>query len=399
MKLNKLIVAVFALILIFPTFTTYADEQSTNFVKYENNLYYIGYDIPADSYILIQKDKSKPSFVGVYTNNSGPKASFKKKNKLSYGTEDDYIYPHFFERYKEFVTPDNTVTDNEGILLDSLYFVNNTCIDISYYGKYPYSYSRNDFLCLENCYAVSLNDIDKLNLNPEDNGFFPLLSNIKEMGKYNISPSGNATSGSLLCYHYDTTTKELTSLASNHNSSSNRKTKTETVSITIPEKTNIILKSCVNIYDRDNNLLYETKGDKISYSYDFKEKYNFSDVSPMLKVNIKVRFEDNYLDKENRDLFQSKPTLIKTEADKEYLKYTREILGIYNKRHFSHSGYTQGLMNKYFYNASSFKDLDFLLKHLLISNQFSIILKIDDAFYKNEAPNLYQLIYDQKNIV
>lgn len=79
MKLNKLIVAVFAFILVFPTFTTYADEQLTNFVKYENDLYYIGYDIPADSYILIQKDKSKPSFVGVYTNNSGPKASFKKK--------------------------------------------------------------------------------------------------------------------------------------------------------------------------------------------------------------------------------------------------------------------------------------------------------------------------------
>ena len=418
MKLNKLIATVIVLILAFPALTAFADEQSTNFVKYENDLYYIGYDIPADSYILIQKNKSKPSFVGVYTNNLGPKASLKKKTKLLYGTEDDYVYPHYFETLEGFKAQDTTIADNEGILLNSLYFENNTCIDISYYGRFPNSYSRNDILCLENCYAVSLNDIGKLNLNPEDNGFFPLFSSIKEKKQYTVSLSDDAIEGYLQCYRYNTKTKELTYTGGqrvfDHLSFNiDHKTRTESDMITIPDKTNIILKSGVDIYDLKNNLLYKSKDNNISYSYNFKEKYSFSDVSPLLKANIEPRLDDEYSDKENKNLFRSESSLIKSEADKEYMKYVREILVMYNKSQFMKVALKDKdtnkspkiyyldinlnngkLMEKYFYNASSFKDLDFMLRNLLMYHQLIGFVKIDSEIYNKTAyDKIFKTIY------
>ena len=236
-----------------------------------------------------------------------------------------------------------------------------------------------------------------------------MFSSIKEKKQYTISLSDDAIEGYLQCYQYNTKTKELTRIGGeivfdNFYFNTDHKTRTESDMITIPDKTNIILKSGVDIYDLKNNLLYKSKDNNISYSYNFKEKYNFSDVSPLLKANIKPRLDDEYSDKENKNLFQTKSNLIKSEADKEYTKYAREILVMYNKIKYKKTTFkdihtykiveksyiykytfNENLINKYFYNASSFKDLDFLLRNLLLYNQSIRLVKIDSVFYDNKA--------------
>ena len=197
----------FTIVLIFSTIPAYGDTLiDKEVVKYDKELYYIGADIPADSYILLSKDVTKPAYFGVYTNDLGQGAKFDKRRKVLIGKEEDYIYPHYFEDNPFYSYIDFNVPDNQGNLKISRYFEYSAFVDLS---DYRIEEARNDFLYLENCYAVSVKDIDKINIEFNRDGFMPVKNNLVKGQTYQISVANDERMGLYSFYKYDKFAKKL----------------------------------------------------------------------------------------------------------------------------------------------------------------------------------------------
>lgn len=374
MKLKKIITLVITAALALSSLPVYAED--TEPVKYENELYYIGADIPADSYIIISKDVTKPAYAGIYSNNLETGAKFVKKMKPFYGESSDYMYPHFFENNAFFNLEDNSVPDNQGNCTYSEYFEYSTYIDLSCYN---HNEARKDFLYLENCYAVSVSDIDKINFDFNRDGFMPASGYMNKSQSYQISAGGDEKLGYFACYKYTKGDKKLIPLnsliiANKQYGTSSKDYLVGTGTVTIPENADVILKIGININDMNGNPIYPYEG--ITFPDNYTEKYNFSDVNSTLKTFAVQEFEA--LSKEEsatknlkaplvkskeqfaigkRKIFRSFETFAKTDADKEYLKYVREAYAMYIQ-----SDDTDNAVTKYLNNASSFEDLSKLLR-------------------------------------
>lgn len=161
MKIKSLLSLFMAFVMLIAVVPTYADTTVT---KYENQVYKIGYDLPANAYIFIQKDKSKPAFVGVYDNQKGEKAEFVKNRKLSYGTESDYFYPHYFENNEYYSYLDDSLPTNQGSCKTSRYFEYSTYFNFTNYDRQKNKNANYDFVYMENCYAIALSDISNVDI-------------------------------------------------------------------------------------------------------------------------------------------------------------------------------------------------------------------------------------------
>ncbi|MDO4300262.1 MAG: hypothetical protein Q4D26_02585 [Clostridia bacterium] len=335
-------------------------------VKYENELYHIGYDIPADSYFLIPKDNTKTAFVGVYSNTGNPKAELHKYYELSVGTEIDYLYPHYFEEIESFRKKALKAIENEGICMYSRYFEFTGCIDLSSERKANPSYN---FLYLENCYAVSVKYADKLEWEPNNNGFMPVSAFYKKGGSYVIKAAEDKPCGSLACYKYDQISGRMSKLEDEHayNPLYLRYTlydedERPPVSgfISIPRETNIILKEDADIFETNGTLLYTNQDLAVPDNY--IEKYNFNDITPAYKISV-IQQVLNLNSAFYTEFFKSLTSSAKTEADKEYCKYAREIGVIAGP-----SVCNNIFMERYFSPASSFKELEQFLRYMVYLN-------------------------------
>lgn len=375
MKLKKIITLILSAVLSFSALPVLA-EENTEPVKYEKNLYYIGEGIPAESYILITKDVTKPSYVGVYTNQKGVNAKFETSKTLIYGTSEDYIYPHYFENNKFYSADDISVPNNQGNCLLSSYFEYSSYIDLY---QYKYNNTRKDFLYLENCYAIPTNDINKTNLDFNKDGFMPSEGFITNEETYQIEVNENERVGYFACYEYDKFRKQLRPLTrrviiNKQYFSGKTEYIIDNTLVTIPKETDVILKIGININDIGGNPIYTHKG--ITYPDNFTEKYNFNDVNPTLKdiavksfkalreKEIAIKKSDDafiksstQLSVDRRNIFKSFNGFAKTPADYEYIKYIREIYTMY-----SQSNYIDNMINKYLYNATCFEDLSKILR-------------------------------------
>lgn len=377
----------------------YADASADSEVtKYENELYYIGADIPADSYILISKDITKPAYFGVYTNDLGKGAKLDKKRKILIGNESDYFYPHYFEDNQFYSYSDYNVPDNQGNLITSNYFEYNCLVNLS---EYKHPSGRKDFLCLENCYAISAKDIDKANLDVNRDGFIPVKNNLVNGKTYKITVANDERVGMYSFYKYDKFSKKL-NIVGNYNGtlynrlygtdSSNVKYDSDT--ITVPKDADVMLKVGINICELNGNKIYTSKG--IAFPETFDEKYNFNDVSLPLKMatnqefagireeEIALRNKPYFFIKttiesalDRRRIFKNLSSFAKTDADYEYIKYVREAYVMY-----SQAPYIDLLVSKYLYNATSFEDLSILLRKIAYNDYRS-------SYYTYVSPNLY----------
>lgn len=335
-------------------------------VKYEKELYHIGYDIPADSYLLIPKDNTKTAFVGVYSNTGNPKAELHKYYELSVGTEIDYVYPHYFEEMKSFREKTLKAIESEGICMYSKYFEFTGCIDLSYEKKANPSYN---FLYLENCYAVSVKYADKLEWEPNNNGFMPVSTFYKKGGSYTIKAAEDKPCGSLSCYKYDQVSGRMSILEDKdvynplylqYTLYDEKKRPPVSAFISLPKETNIILKKDIDIFETNGNLLY--KDQDLAVPDNYTEKYNFNDITPAYKISA-VQQVLNLNSDFYAEFFKSLTSSAKTEADKEYCKYAREIGVIAGS-----NVYNKISMKRYFPSAASFKDLEQFLRYMVYLN-------------------------------
>lgn len=402
MMFKKILLTMLAAVLTLSAIPVYGNEAAENeYITYDKELYYIGSDIPADSYILVSKDVTKPAYYGVYTNYLMQGAEFVKKSKLLSGTEEDYIYPHYFENNSFYSYSDPNVPDNQGNLKIAQYFEYSTFVDLSDY-KLPER--RNDFLYLENCYAVSVKDIDKVDLEFQRDGFFPVKNNLTSEKSYKITVSDEERMGFMCFYRYDKFTKKLV-LLSNSNTIYNSIYSNGTNSllygsstITVPKKADVILKVGVNVCELNGDVIYPAQG--ITFPDDFTEKYNFNDVSTTLKTAAIQEFKglrqeeiatrnpyiftktttEAQLDR--RRIFKSLAEFAKTEADYEYIKYVREAYVMY-----SQAPYVDLLIGKYLYNATCYEDLSILLRRLAYNDYRSAYYVY--SIYSPNSHNFY----------
>lgn len=385
MKLKKFITLVITAALALSSLPVYAED--TEPVKYENELYHIGYDIPADSYFLIPKDPTKPSYVGIYSNNGNPASALNKYYILKEGTENDYIYPRYFENLEGFREKALKAYENVGKCLYAQYFEHVNCIDISK-DKNNSNPSYN-FLCLENCYAVSLKYADKLEWDPNNDGFMPVSTFFKKNESYSIQPPDTKRVGKFKTYSYNESTGNIERIHSAYaynplylqytNYRENENPPTSSI-ITITKSTDIIYKSDAYVCDLNKNVIY--KDQDLTYSDNLVEKYNFNDITPAYKNSVmqQVLNSDTYYS--SVDLFKNITSSAKTDVDKEYARYMREIaiIGNYNI-------YGKMLKERSLKSASSFKDLDYLLRQLAYNR--NITLGTSSEYSPNYEPPKY----------
>lgn len=377
MKIKSLLSFFMAFVMLIAVVPTYADTTVT---KYENQVYKIGYDLPANAYIFIQKDKSKPAFVGVYDNQKGEKAEFVKNRKLSYGIESDYIYPHYFENNEYYSFLDDSLPKNQGSCTISRYFEYNTYLNFTNYDKKKNKNSNYDFVYMENCYAIAIRDISNIDIDVTGDGYIPSDKLVTAGKSYKVSVANDEPVGYFAYYKFTKYSNELKPLAKYtiHNKfyENARKDVTfDNIIVTIPKDTEIIFKSGVNITDISNNYTVTNKG--LPFSDNFVEPYNFADVSESLKNYVKTEInalrkrdiamsnnrritgfksiEEESVDR--RRVFKVLETIPKNDAELLYVHYVKEIYVIYN-----HSFYNDIMVGKYLYNCSSFKDLNYLLR-------------------------------------
>lgn len=389
----------FTIVLIFSTIPAYGDTLiDKEVVKYDKELYYIGADIPADSYILLSKDVTKPAYFGVYTNDLGQGAKFDKRRKVLIGKEEDYIYPHYFEDNPFYSYIDFNVPDNQGNLKISRYFEYSAFVDLS---DYRIEEARNDFLYLENCYAVSVKDIDKINIEFNRDGFMPVKNNLVKGQTYQISVANDERMGLYSFYKYDKFAKKLIYINNYSNVIFNKAYNSGkgnfiygTDVVTVPEDADIILKVGVNVCELNGKELYHSTG--ITFPEEFIEKYNFNDVSEALKNatiqefkglreeeivlrNKPAAFTKTTIEAEldRKRIFKNLAAFAKTDADYEYIKYVREAYVMY-----AQAPYVDLLVGKYLYNATSFKDLSILLRKMAYNDYRT-------AYYIYSVYNLY----------
>lgn len=362
MKLRKLVTIIFTSALMLSSVPVYA--ENTEPVKYENELYRIGYDIPADSYFLIPIDETKPSYVGIYSNNGNISADLNKYYTLKEASKADYIYPHYFENIEGFRNVSKNAYENIGQCLYSQYFEHINCIDIS--KDKNNSNPSYDFLCLENCYAVSLKYADQLEWDPNNDGFMPVSSYFKTQS-YLIKPADDKRVGKFKTFKYNENTGNMEPVTSNSvynplylrytNYNSDEKPATD-ASITITKDVDIIYKADAYICDFDGNVLYRDQ-DLLS-SDNFVEKYNYDDITPSYKNSVFQQILGSDTSYSSKDLFDNITSSAKTDADIEFCRYMREIAVIGN-----YGIYSNMLKNKYLTSATSFKDLDYILRRLM----------------------------------
>lgn len=337
-------------------------------VKYENELYHIGYDIPPDSYLLIPKDNTKPAFVGVYSNSGNPKAELNKYYELSVGTEIDYIYPHYFEEIEDFRKKTSKAYENQGKCIYSKYFEFTGCIDLS--SEKNKTNPPYNFLCLENCYAVSVKDADKLDWEPNNDGFMSMSTFYKKGESYSIKAAEGKPEASFACYKYDKITGDIKPLTScvaynplylRYTNYDKDEIPPTSGLITIPKETYIIYKNSADIFETNGNFMYTDQ--ELLVPDNYTEKYNFNDITPTYKISV-IQQVLNLNSSSYANFFKALSYSAKTEVDKEYCKYAREIGVITND-----SIYNNMFMDKYFSAVTSFKDLEQLLRYVLYLNQ------------------------------
>lgn len=391
MKLKNFILFVLLLTFAFSSVPYYAQDtdNTVNPVTYENELYYIKDNIPASKYVLISKDITKPAYYGIYTNYKGTKAVFQKQKKLLYGTAEDYIFPHYFENTDIYSMSDTLVPSNQGNCLLSEYFEYNTILDIS---NYKTMGARNDFLYLENCYAVDLNDFDKVDIDLGQNGFFPVKKLFDKEKKYSIKLSQNKFKGYYVFCKYD---KDKNTIITSSLHTFNIKNHYQTaVELLLDDDYEYIFKMNVDIVDRSGNIVCASTN--INKTGTNTRKYEISDVSSSLINYVSDAFDDiNHANLSNEEIkknfsdiycptkpyaplyrkkkFNEFPSLIHSEADAEYVKYIRQIYAICI---MDSSG--QQMVSKYLRNAVSFDDLETLLSYFV----YDIYVKINFNEYK-----------------
>lgn len=389
MKLKRIFALVLSIAVGLTTVYVHASvtTETEEPVKYENELYHIGYDIPADSYLLIPKDNTKPAFVGVYSNSGNPKAELNKYYELSVGNEIDYVYPHYFDESEDFSDKTEKAIENVGKCLYSKYFEFVGCIDLS--SERNIKNPSYNFLCLENCYAVSVKYADKFEWNPNNSGFMPVSAFYKKGKSYSVKVAENKPKASFVCYRYDKITGNIEPLTSCYVDNAlykqytNRHTDGQIFTsklLTIPKDTDIICKKDANIFDINGNLMYTDQNFSIPDNY--TEKFNFADITPTYKLSVQQQLS-NFNTAFSIRFFKDLTSSAKTDVDKEYCRYAREIGvisngGIYNKM----------VVDRYFSNAASFKDLEQLLRYVVYLNPISVSGTYD-ANYMTPSYNLY----------
>lgn len=377
MKIKSLLSLFMAFVMLIAVVPAYADTTVT---KYENQVYKIGYDLPANAYIFVQKDRSKPAFVGVYDNQKGEKAEFVKNRKLSYGTESDYFYPHYFENNEYYSYLDDSLPTNQGSCKTSRYFEYSTYFNFTNYDRQKNKNANYDFVYMENCYAIALSDISNVDIDVAGDGYMP-SDKLVSVGKtYQVSVANDESVGYFVCYKVIKYSNELKPLAKyniyNKFYENERRDLTfDNIIIKIPKDTEIIFKSGVNITDMSNDYTITNKG--LPLSDNFVEPYNFADVSDSLKIYAKSAFNAlreqgiamNYkrrttgiksleaVELDKRRVLKSLETMPKNAAEQMYVRYVKEIYVMY-----AQSSYNDIIVGKYLYNGSSFKDLNYLLR-------------------------------------
>lgn len=396
--LKRIMSAIFFAVLSLSSVSVYG-ETGKEITKYENELYYVGADIPADSYILISKDITKPAYFGVYTNELGKDAEFVKKRKILIGNESDYIYPHYFEDNPFYSYSDYNVPDNQGNKVASSYFEYSYLLNLT---DYKFSDVRKDFLYLENCYAVPINDIENVDIDIGRDGFIPVKGNLIKGKDYKITIANDERIGMYSFYKYDKFTKKLDLVGSYSGTLYNKLYNTGTSSlkygsdtVTVPEDADVMLKVGINICDMTGNEIYTAKG--IEFPENYEEKFDFNDVSLPLKTVVKQEFEalrkeeialrnkPSFFTKttieaalDRKKIFKNLAAFAKTDADYEYIKYVRETYVMY-----SQAPYIDILVGKYLYNATSYKDLGILLRKVAYNDyRSSYYTYVDYDLYK-----------------
>ena len=391
--LKRIITAILITVLSLSTVSAYGETAST-ITKYENELYYIGDNIPSDYYILVSKDPTKPAYFGIYSNGLGKGAKFEKRSKLIIGNEADYVYPHYFEKSSFYSYTDDNIPSNQGNLLKSSYFEYSYLLNLKTYQKL----TNYNFLYLENCYAISLKDIDKADIDICRDGFIPIKGNLLNGKDYKLTIGNEEKFGMYAFYKYSkASNKPILITGGSHfvyNSayySGISASIRDSIEVNIPKDADLMLKLGVNICDMTGKEIYTSKG--ITLAENFEEKFNFNDVSPTLKTVAKQEFEG--LKKEmqasknkpsnivktfveasldRKQIFKNLEKFAKNDADLEYVKYVREAYIMYFQE-----TYSDYMISKYLYNASSYKDLSLLLRKIA---------------YDNYRSNYYIFVYD-----
>lgn len=373
MKLKKFITLVITATLTLTSLPVYAED--TEPVKYENDVYRIGDDIPEDTYILISEDNTKPSYYGIFYNAKGKNGQFNIADIVK--NPQEYYLPNLFYNYDTNLLSGNYGQQNS--LISHSYFDNNTVLNLN---RDDNSNSRNDFLYLENCYAVSLQDIDKANLDICNYGYAPVKGNLGSK-EYKITLSKDK-GGTLIFYKYNKNSKELETISSYTLTTQKieypiKDLYQDSTFVTVPKNADLVFKSGVNICDMSGNIIYADKD--ISHSDNFTEKYNFADVSTALKTRVMQYFQA--LSKEQKVIRNAKvpgsyiksgaqsgsdvkavykalTDLPKNDAEKEYIRYVREMYVLY-----SQNNYIDSVLSKYLYNATSFKDIDYAAREVV----------------------------------
>ncbi|MEI3163293.1 MAG: hypothetical protein V8S74_07845 [Lachnospirales bacterium] len=385
MKIKSLLSLFMAFIMLIAVVPAYADTTVT---KYENQVYKIGYDLPANAYIFVQKDRSKPAFVGVYDNQKGEKAEFVKNRKFIYGTEADYFYPRYFENNGYYSYLDDSLPPNQCSCSVGRYFEYSTYLNFTNYDRKRNKNVKYDFLYMENCYAIAMSDIYNINIDVTDEGYMPSDKVVTSGKTYKVSVNNDENMGYFACYKVIKYSNELKPLTKNFiiNKSYQSTIKEgiyDNIMVTIPKDTDIIFKSGVNITDVYNPT-YTVTSKGVTLSNNFVEPYNFADVSNSLKNYIKTEINalsyessgpcsrrsvvgyntDDKSAEDRRRVFKTLETIPKNDAEALYVRYVREIYVMYD-----YSPYIDIMIGKYLYNGSSFKDLDNLLR-IIAHNEF-----------------------------
>lgn len=374
MIFKRLITITSVALLTFSSLSVYAAEApKTQVTKYENEVYHIGLDIPEDTYILISKDNTKPSFYGIYLNLKGYNSQFSISDIVT--NPQEFYLPNIFYDYEKNSYINNHNKQNDLIKQD--YFDNSFVLDLTDED----SNARKDLLYLENCYAVSLKDIDNAGIDICNYGFAPVNGNLSNK-EYKITLS-KERGGTIIFYKYNKNQKTLEEIS--YVTLTNKKVDYNiknlyysTTYVTIPKNTDFIFKSGINICETSGNVIYNDND--ISHTNNFLEKYNFSDVSKTLRTRVMQDFQA--LSKEQKvirdakvpttyiktgaeasldrkKIYKALSSLPKNDAEKEYIRYVREMYVLY-----SQNDYIDSVLSKYLYNASSFKDIDYAAREV-----------------------------------
>lgn len=208
----------------------------------------------------------------------------------------------------------------------------------------------------------------------------------KKGESYSIKVAEDKPKASFACYKYDKITRDIKPLTGcvaynplylQYTNYDKDEIPPTSGLITIPKETYILYKNSADIYEINGKLMYTAQDLVISDNY--TEKYNFNDITPTYKISI-IQQVLSLNSSSYANFFKALSSSAKTEVDKEYCKYAREIGVITND-----SIYNNMFMDKYFSAATSFKDLEQLLRYILYLNTIprtSVIFNIYDVDYK-----------------